>query len=104
MRTAIRRFAAITIGHFDVLARIIDDLLIPQVDRRIAAVLNRMSWLVAPTVPISQTELGVAANASRKQVNAAVARLAERGWITHSYRSIRILDPEALLRFAAGDE
>jgi len=101
---AIRRFAAITIGHFDVLTRIINDLLIPQAERRIAAVLNRMSWLVAPTVPISQTELGAAANASRKQVNAAVARFVARGWIAHSYRNINILDPEALLRFAAGDE
>jgi hypothetical protein len=66
-----------------------------QADRRIAAVLNLMSWLVAPTVPISQTDLGAAANASHKQVNAAVARLAARGWIAHSHRNIMILDPEA---------
>ena len=101
---AIKRFAAITIGHFDVLTRVIDNLLIPQADRRIASVLNRTAWLVAPTVPISQADLGGMANASRKQVNAALARFAARGWVSHSYRAIRVLDAAALLRFAAGEE
>lgn len=101
---AIRRFAQITVGHFDVLARVIDDLLIPQAERRIASVLNRTAWLVAPTVPISQADLGAMANASRKQVNAALARFAARGWIEHSYRAIRVLDTSALLHFASGDE
>lgn len=101
---AIRRFAAITVGHFDVLARVIDDLLIPQADRRIASVLNRTALLVGPTMPISQAELGGMANASRKQVNAALPRFAARGWVEHSYRAIRVLDAAALLRFAAGDE
>lgn len=101
---AIKRFAAITIGHFDVLTRVIDDLLIPQVDRRIASVLNRTAWLVAPTVPITQAGLGGMANASRKQVNAALARFAAQGWVEHSYRAIRVLDAKALLHFAAGDD
>lgn len=101
---AIRRFAAITVGHFDVLARVIDDLMIPQASRRIASVLNRAAWLVAPTVPISQADLGAMANASRKQVNAALAQFAERGWVAYAYRSIRVLDAQALLRFSAGEE
>lgn len=99
---AIRYFARITVGHFDVLARVIDDLLISQADRRIAAVLHRAGWLQSRVVPISQEDLGAMANASRKQVNAALARFESQGWITHSYRSIEISDAKALLHFASG--
>ncbi len=97
---AIRYFARITVGHFDILVRLIDDLLIAKADRRIAAVLNRAGWLQEQPIPISQTELGGMANASRKQVNAALATFAEKGWISHSYRSVEVHDREALLKFA----
>lgn len=100
---AIRCFARITVMHFDVLERVIDDLLIPQADRRIAAVLQRASWLQSRTIPISQADLGMKANASRKQVNAALARFAANGWVTHSYRVIEVLDGDALLKFASGE-
>lgn len=99
---AVRYFARITVGHFDVLARVIDDLLISQADRRIAAVLHRAGWLQSRVVPISQEDLGAMANASRKQVNAALARFEKQGWIAHSYRSIEISDAKALLHFASG--
>ncbi|QPC42050.1 Crp/Fnr family transcriptional regulator [Kaustia mangrovi] len=97
---AIRCFAGITVTHFDVLARIVDDLLIPRAAQRIASVLHRTVLLTSPTLPISQEELGGMANASRKQVNAALARFAEQGWIRHSYRSIEVCDSQALLAFA----
>lgn len=96
---AIRYFARMTIMHFDVLARVIDDLLIPQADRRIATVLERAGWQ-AQRIQISQAELGNMANASRKQVNAAIARFAASGWIKHSYRTIELLDAKALMQFA----
>jgi hypothetical protein len=32
-----------------------------------------------------------------------VARFAARSWIAHFHRSLRMLDPEALLRSAAGE-
>ncbi|MCB1496978.1 MAG: Crp/Fnr family transcriptional regulator [Bauldia sp.] len=101
---AIRCFAAITVSHFDVLARIIDDLLLPRADQRIASVLQRTGWLDPATVPISQAELGAMANASRKQVNAAIAHFASKGWIRHSYRSIEVLDGDSLLSFALKDD
>lgn len=100
---AIRRFAAITIGHFDVMARIIDDLLIRDADRRIAAVLERTAALSAPTLPLSQADLGAMANASRKQVNAALARFSALGWTASSYRSIEVLDAAALRAFSQAD-
>lgn len=96
---AIRYFARMTILHFDVLARVIDDLLIPEADRRIAAVLERAGWQ-KQSIQISQADLGSMANASRKQVNAALARFAASGWIRHSYRMIEVLDAKALMRFA----
>lgn len=99
---AIRYFARITVGHFDVLARVIDDLLIPQVDRRIAAVLHRAGVLQSRSIPISQEDLGAMSNASRKQVNAALARFEAWGWIVHAYRSIEISNARALLHFASG--
>lgn len=100
---AIRRFAHITVLHFDVLTRVIDDLLIPNTMRRIASVLHRASWLQSRSIPISQEALGGMANASRKQVNAALAKFAQAGWITTSYRTIEVTDGGALLRFARND-
>jgi CRP-like cAMP-binding protein len=100
---AIRCFARITVAHLDVLARVIDDLLIPRAAQRIASVLHRTGSLGSPRMPISQEELGGMANASRKQVNAALARFAEQGWISHSYRSIEVLNSEALLAFSERD-
>ncbi len=97
---AIRCFASLTVTYFDVLTRIIDDLLIPRAEQRIASVLQRSGLLQSSAVPISQEELGMMANASRKQVNAAVAKFAARGWIRHTYRSIEVLDGAALLAFA----
>ncbi len=100
---AIRSFARITVSHFDVLVRIIDDLMIPDARRRIASVLERATWLTEPSIPVTQADLGAMANASRKQVNAALTEFAEYGWVERSYRSIRVIDAGALLRFAAGD-
>lgn len=99
---ASRYFARITVAHFDVLTRVIDDLLISQPDRRIAAVLHRAGQLQSRSIPISQAELGAMANASRKQVNAALSRFETMGWVTHAYRSIAISNAEALLHFASG--
>ncbi|MCX5515757.1 Crp/Fnr family transcriptional regulator [Kaistia algarum] len=101
---AIRCFARITIGHFDILSRVINDLLISRADRRIASVLQRASELQAKTIPISQSALGEMANASRKQVNAALARFEKEGWISHNYRSIEVLDGAALFRYAQSNE
>lgn len=85
----------------DVLVRVIHDLQIPEAARRIAAVLQRATWIGEVPVPLTQAEIGAMANASRKQVNAALQRFAAAGWISNTYRSITIIDAERLRRFAA---
>ena len=56
------------------------------------------------TLPLSQTDLGMIAGASRKQVNAAVRRFADMGWLTKGYRSITLHDMAALRGFAERDD
>lgn len=87
----------------EVLFRVIDDLQRPDVDRRIASVLQRTTWIGEAPIPLTQSEVGVMANASRKQVNAALKRFSEAGWLTNTYRSITITNPGALRRFAEED-
>jgi CRP-like cAMP-binding protein len=99
-----RSIAQLLMINVDILLRIVHDLQKPDVARRIASVLQRATWAGEDAIPISQTKLGVMANASRKQVNAVLQRFAAAGWVTHSYRSITITHIEALRRFAAGDD
>jgi hypothetical protein len=76
--------------------------MIPQPDRRIAAVLVRSAGVQdEPTVRVSQTELGRLANASRKLVNKALQQFAEAGWVVQHYGAIQIRDVQALGDFAA---
>jgi CRP-like cAMP-binding protein len=101
----VRNFAQIIMINVDTLIRIIHDLQQPDAARRIAAVLNRAGTAGGPPVPLSQSELGAMANASRKQVNAALQQFAKAGWLTSAYRAIAIRDGNALARFAAeGDD
>ncbi len=99
-----RSVAQLLMINVDTLLRIIHDLQKPAADRRIASVLQRATWVGEQAIPLSQTELGIMANASRKQVNAALQRFAGAGWLTNTYRLITIKDIEALRRFAAGDD
>ncbi|MGH2257752.1 helix-turn-helix domain-containing protein, partial [Enterococcus faecalis] len=55
-------------------------------------------------LPLTQTEIGAMARASRRQVNAALKRFAENRWLETSYRSITILNAEELRLFAAEDD
>jgi hypothetical protein len=76
--------------------------MIPQPDRRIAAVLVRSAGVQdEPTVRASQTELGRLANASRKLVNKALHQFAAAGWIVQHYGAIQIHNVQALSNFAA---
>lgn len=101
---AVRAFAMISVLGSDVLIRVIHDLQRQQADRRIAAVLQRATWIGRMPIPLSQADLGVMANASRQQVNAALRRFASAGWIEHQYRSITVKDADALYRFASTDD
>jgi CRP-like cAMP-binding protein len=99
----VRNFAQILMINVDTLLRIIHDLQQRDAARRIAAVLWRISPGGIP-VPLSQTELGTMANASRKQVNAALQRFEARGWVESAYRSIMVMNNAELRRFAAGED
>lgn len=102
---AIRAFGVISILGVDVLVRVIHDLQQRDVDRRIASVLQRLAWTADMSIPLSQTEVGTMANASRKQVNAALQRFVNAGWLEKqsTYRSIMVADADGLRRFAEGD-
>ncbi|WP_454857824.1 Crp/Fnr family transcriptional regulator [Rhizobium binxianense] len=92
-----------TVFTVDVLVRIVHDLQKRSVGRRIASVLQRAGWLGDMPIPLSQSDLGVMANASRQQVNLAMQRFAEAGWVNYSYRSVTVINPQALRQFSEGD-
>jgi CRP/FNR family cyclic AMP-dependent transcriptional regulator len=98
-----RAIALSTVFTVDVLLRIIHDLQIRDVGRRIASVLQRASWLGDVPIPLSQTDLGIMANASRQQVNMAMQRFVAAGWVNYTYRSITVTNPQALRQFSEGD-
>jgi CRP-like cAMP-binding protein len=99
----VRNFAQILMTNVDTLLRIVHDLQQRDADRRIAAVLWRISAGGGP-IPLSQTELGIIANASRKQVNAALKAFEASGWVANGYRSIAITGGADLRKFAASAE
>lgn len=98
-----RHVALILMMSVEFLFRVIHDLQKPEADRRIASVLHRATWIGETPIPLTQSEVGIMANASRKQVNAAIKRFSEAGWLTNTYRSITITNPGALRRFAEED-
>lgn len=100
----VHHIATLLVVSVEFLMRMVHDLQKPDVDRRVASVLHRTSWIGEVPIPLSQAELGVMANASRKQVNATLKRFTEAGWLENSYRSITVNDVVALRRFAEGDD
>jgi CRP-like cAMP-binding protein len=80
------------------------DLLIPDSERRCAAVLLRFSGqrFAGPrdaqevTVPVTQEELAAAANLSRNSTGAILRRFAAQVWIATGYGGIRVMQPERL--------
>jgi CRP/FNR family transcriptional regulator, cyclic AMP receptor protein len=98
--SVIRNFCQNLMHGVEVLIRIIHDLQTLDPDRRIASVLQRMTWS-SERVLATQTEIGTMASVSRRQVNAALKRFAENGWVNTSYGSITVLNAEKLRRFAA---
>lgn len=101
---AVRRFAQILMLSADALIRVVSDLQRPDAGKRIASVLQRLAVSGSGQVPLTQSQLGTMANASRKQVNAALRLFEASGWVKRSYRSVCILAPDELLRFADLDE
>jgi CRP/FNR family transcriptional regulator, cyclic AMP receptor protein len=88
---------------------VVPDLLIRRAERRIAAVLLRVTTTaegLSPDDPegfhLTQSQLGEMANASRDVVNRTLTLLASKGWLDVGYGRILIFDREGLSAFAAG--
>ncbi|WP_440642734.1 helix-turn-helix domain-containing protein [Bradyrhizobium sp. PUT101] len=87
----------------ETLLEVVHDLQKPQADRRIASVLQRTIRIGGAPLPLTQIELGIMANASRKQVNAALKQFKDAGRLTHTCRSIIVNDVNALRRYAEAE-
>lgn len=92
-----RRFGMILMENLDLTLHVIDDLLLEDHSRRIAAVLARcLGEDEAGTLTIAQAELGRLSNVSRKVVNRILGEFAEKGWIAQRYGKIDVIDAHAL--------
>lgn len=99
----IRAFGTISILASDSLVRIVHDLKKKDVSSRIASALHRMSWATDTPVTVSQENLSVITNTSRKQVNSVIQQFVEQGWVETAYRAITVTDPAALRQYAEKD-
>ncbi|EKF63871.1 transcriptional regulatory protein [Serratia plymuthica A30] len=96
----IRAFGTISILASDSLLRIVHDLQKKDVSARIASALHRMSWATDSPVTVSQENLSLITNTSRKQVNSVIQRFVEEGWVETSYRAITVTNPAALRQYS----
>jgi CRP-like cAMP-binding protein len=101
---SIQRFAQILILNMDILLQAFCDLQHPDEQRRVAATLCRIGGKDGIAIPLTQAELGLMANASRKQVNGALNRFEQSGWISKGYRSVTLRSFAQLQKFVRGPE
>ncbi|MCY1287016.1 Crp-like helix-turn-helix domain protein [compost metagenome] len=101
---SIQRFAQILILNTDILVRAFYDIQNPDEQRRIASTLCRIGGTNDMPIPLTQAELGLMSNSSRKQVNSALSRFEARGWITKGYRTVTLKNFAELQAFARSDE
>jgi CRP-like cAMP-binding protein len=114
-------FAHLSVRTETIYIAVLTDLLIPNTDRRLAAVLMRVTgvdgplcdrrqpidpqgepWAEKTGVPLTQAMLAELGNASSHTVARFVERFVQAGWIAWSYGRVRIVDPKALAAFAQG--
>lgn len=103
-----RSLAVLAHANMGVAIAAVSDLLIPRVDRRVAATLLRATGALHGMPPgdpagyrLSQNDIAEMANASRQMVNRCLADFAGRGWVRVAYQRIAILAPSALSAFAS---
>lgn len=101
-----------SVGEYgmDVAITVIDNLLIRNHARRIAATLLRVmddpdeTGIHAVTdVLLTQTQIGEMASVGRQVVNRELQRMEGNGWLAVSYNRITLLNQDALAKFAQGD-
>lgn len=97
----IRFISHILMLNSAVLVQVVHDLQKPEADKRVASVLHRSTHQGSVSVPLTQAEIGAMANASRKQVNAALQKFSSLGWVINSYRNVVVVDPAALKLFGS---
>lgn len=98
--SATRRFTQILLMNVDILVRAFYDLQNANEQQRIALALRRVAGIENVAIPLSQSALGILANASRKTVNATLRRFARQGWVKTGYRSITVTDLRSLRAYA----
>jgi CRP/FNR family transcriptional regulator, cyclic AMP receptor protein len=104
-----RPIGAISDYTQDVTIGCVADLLIPDTERRIAAVLLRVTGADhgiesenPQGVPLTQSLLADLACTSRHSVHRTLSVLVEKGWITWGYGNVRIRALDELSQFAQG--
>lgn len=96
-----RAFALLSVDHFDECLQLLGQLLIGDVEHRIAV---RLALLAEglngapPVVHVTQSDLAEMCGLSRPTVQQALASLERRGLVRPGYRKIEILDAERLVR------
>jgi CRP-like cAMP-binding protein len=99
-----RRFACCLMKNLDLALHAIDDLLITDPRRRIAATLVRcLGDEPAGTIKVSQTELGRLSNTSRKVVNRTLAEFEKQDWLSRHYGEIAVSSVKSLRHFAQNE-
>lgn len=99
-----RRIGLLSVQHLGLVIGAVDDLMLPSAEKRLAAVLLRLSgYRLAhpnspphPTIYITQEDLSVATNLSRASAGRLLREMATAGDIEIFYGSLRILNPDAL--------
>lgn len=77
----------------------VDDISFRPADKRLASVLVEHAGEDG-LVRYTHEELGSAVGVSRVTVSRTLAQFAEKGWLKRSYGAVRLLDREALQKFA----
>jgi CRP-like cAMP-binding protein len=99
------RYLAMAIGEYaDITANATSDLMIPENERRVVAVLLRLCDCRFSTadgrppqeIPLTQAELAAMANVSRNTLGTILRGLQDEGLISIGYGKIRPLQPESL--------
>ena len=107
----VQQRAILSIGEYgmDTAIAVIDNLLIQNNARRIAATLLRVAPVPEPwdssrevEINITQSQLGEMATVGRQVVNRELQRLEAKRWLSVSYSRIKILNRDALAGFARG--
>lgn len=104
---AARAIGALGPVNMSVVFRNVADLLIRRADRRVGAVLLRVSGAMEDgalrrtgEVCLTQSQLAQMSNASRDLVNRTLSRFEALGWVRLGYNRMAVLEPEALADFA----